>query len=257
MSPPVPQRFESKVAIVAGATGGLGEAIARRLAHEGASVALLARNQERLDALAQSLTEGKHRVVALSCDLSQTATLREIVAGLQRRLGISQILINCVGSEQLSPFVRTSDEDIGRVLNANLRGTFELTREFGRVLLDAKQGGAVVNLASVIGQVGVAGSSVYGAAKAAIIGWTRCLAIEWAKAEIRVNALAPGVVETPLFSRVTRRLSADQLAHIKEAYPLGLGQPEDVAAAATFLASSEARWITGTVLTVDGGYSAR
>ena len=257
MSPPVPQRFESKVAIVAGATGGLGEAIARRLAHEGASVALLARNQERLDALAQSLTEGKHRVVALSCDLSQTATLREIVADLQRRLGIPQILINCVGSEQLSPFVRTSDEDIGRVLNANLRGTFELTREFGRVLLDAKQGGAVVNLASVIGQVGVAGSSVYGAAKAAIIGWTRCLAIEWAKAEIRVNALAPGVVETPLFSRVTRRLSADQLAHIKEAYPLGLGQPEDVAAAATFLASSEARWITGTVLTVDGGYSAR
>jgi 3-oxoacyl-[acyl-carrier protein] reductase len=257
MSPPLPQRFESKVAIVAGATGGLGEAIARRLAHEGAAVVLLARNQERLDALAQSLTEAKHRVVALSRDLSQTANLRELVAELQRRVGVAQILVNCVGSEQLSPFVRTSDEDIGRVLNGNLRGTLELTREFGRMLLDAKQGGAVVNLASVIGQVGVAGSSVYGATKAAIIGWTRCLAIEWATAGIRVNALAPGVVETPLFSRVTRRLSADQLAHIKEAYPLGLGQPEDVAAAAAFLASSEARWITGIVLTVDGGYSAR
>jgi NAD(P)-dependent dehydrogenase (short-subunit alcohol dehydrogenase family) len=257
MSPPLPQRFESKVAIVAGATGGLGEAIARRLAQEGAAVVLLARNQERLDALAQSLTEAKHRVVALSCDLSQTASLRELVAELQRRLGVAQILVNCVGSEQLSPFVRTSDEDIGRVLNANLRGTFELTREFGRMLLDAKQGGAVVNLASVIGQVGVAGSSVYGAAKAAIIGWTRCLAIEWAAAGIRVNAIAPGVVETPLFSRVSRRLSADQLAHIKAAYPLGLGRPEDVAAAAAFLASSDARWITGTVLTVDGGYSAR
>jgi NAD(P)-dependent dehydrogenase (short-subunit alcohol dehydrogenase family) len=257
MSPPIPQRFENQVAIVAGATGGIGAAITRRLAQEGAVVALLARNQERLDALARSLTEAKHRVVALSRDLSQTAGLREVVAEVQRQVGVAQILVNCVGSEQLSPFVRASDEEISRVLNANLLGTFALTREFGRVLLDTKQGGAVVNLASVTGQVGVAGMSVYGGAKAAIVGWTRCLAVEWAGAGIRVNALAPGLVETPMFSRITRRLAAGQLAQVKASYPLGFGRPEDVAAAVAFLASSDARWITGTVLTVDGGYSAQ
>ena len=97
MSPPIPQRFENQVAIVAGATGGIGAAITRRLAQEGAVVALLARNQERLDALARSLTEAKHRVVALSRDLSQTAGLREVVAEVQRQVGVAQILVNCVG----------------------------------------------------------------------------------------------------------------------------------------------------------------
>jgi 3-oxoacyl-[acyl-carrier protein] reductase len=183
--------------------------------------------------------------------------LREVVAELQQQLGVAQILVNCTGLEQLSPFVRASDEDISRVLNANLHGTLALTREFGRVLLDTQQAGAVVNLASVTGQVGVAAMSVYGAAKAAVVGWTRCLAIEWAGAGIRVNAIAPGMVETPMFRRITKRLTADQLAHIKASYPLGFGRPEDVAAAAAFLASADARWITGTVLTVDGGYSAR
>jgi NAD(P)-dependent dehydrogenase (short-subunit alcohol dehydrogenase family) len=257
MPPPFLQRFESQVAIIAGATGGIGAAIAHRLAQEGAAVVLLARNQERLDALARSLAETKHRILAFSRDLSQTAGLRELVAEVHRQLGVPQILVNCVGSEQLSPFVRTGDEEISRVLNANLHGTFALTREFGRALYDAKQGGAVVNLASVTAQVGVPGMSVYGAAKAAIVGWTRCLAVEWAGAGIRVNALAPGLVDTPMFSRITRRLSADQLAQVKASYPLGFGQPEDVAAAAAFLASKDARWITGTVLTVDGGYSAR
>ena len=255
--PAFTQRLESQVAIVAGATGGIGEAISRRLAQEGATVALLARNQERLDALTRSLTAAKHRVVALSRDLSQTAGLREVVATLRERMGIAQILVNCTGLEQLSPFVRVSDEEISRVINANLYATFALTREFGRVLLDARQGGAVVNLASVTGQVGVAAMSVYGAVKAAVIGWTRCLAVEWASASIRVNALAPGLVETPMFSRITKRLSEHQLAQVKASYPLGFGRPEDVAAAAAFLASTDARWITGTVLTVDGGYSAR
>jgi NAD(P)-dependent dehydrogenase (short-subunit alcohol dehydrogenase family) len=251
------QRFQNQVAIVAGATGGIGEAIARRLAEEGASVALLARNQERLDALARSLTEANHRVVSLSRDLNQPAGLREAVAELRQQLGVARILVNCVGQEQLSPFVRASDEEISRILSANLSGTMALTREFARILLDTKQGGTVVNLASVTGQVGVAAMSVYGAAKAAIVGWTRCLAVEWASAGIRVNALAPGLVETPMLHRITRRLAADQLAQVKASHPLGFGRPEDVAAAAAFLACEEARWITGTVLTVDGGYSAR
>lgn len=125
------------------------------------------------------------------------------------------------------------------------------------MLLDTKHGGAVVSIASVTGQVGVAGMSVYGAAKAAIVGWTRCLAVEWAGAGIRVNALAPGLVETPMFSRITGRLTTSQLAQVKSSYPLGFGRPEDVAAAAAFLVSGDARWITGTVLTVDGGYSAQ
>lgn len=129
MSPPIPQRFENQVAIVAGATGGIGAAIAQRLAQEGAAVALLARNRERLEALARSLTEAKHRIVALACDLSQTAKLRDMVAEVQRQIGAAQILVNCVGSEQLSPFARTSDDEISRVLSANLHGTFALTRE--------------------------------------------------------------------------------------------------------------------------------
>lgn len=252
-----PQRFENQVAIVAGATGGIGEAIARRLAREGAAVALFARNRERLDALADSLAQAKHRVVAFACDLSETPNLRETVAQAQQQLGLAQVLVNCIGLEQLGPFVRVSDEELHRVLSANLNGTLSLTREFGRVLLDAKHDGAVVNLASITGQVGVAGMSVYGAAKAAVVGWTRCLAVEWAEAGIRVNALAPGLVETPMFRRITRRLTTDQLAQVKTSYPLGFGRPEDIAAAAAFLASSDARWITGTVLTVDGGYSAR
>jgi NAD(P)-dependent dehydrogenase (short-subunit alcohol dehydrogenase family) len=220
-------------------------------------VVLLARNRQRLDALARSLTEAHLRVVTLSRDLSQTAGLREAVAELKQQLGVARILVNCVGLEQLGPFVRATDEEISRVLSANLHGTMALTREFARVLLDSQQGGTIVNLASLTGQVGVAAMSVYGAAKAALVGWTRCLAVEWASAGIRVNALAPGLVETPMSHRITRWLAADQLAQLKASYPLGFGQPEDVAAAAAFLASDEARWITGTVLTVDGGYSAR
>lgn len=251
------QRFDKRVAVVTGASGGIGQAIAVRLATEGATVALVARRAARLEEVAHMLAQDGRRALPVPCDLTDTTAVEEAVSLVVTELGGVDVLVNCVGREQVAPFVRLDDRLIDDAVRVNLWAPLVLTREVGRHMIRRQMPGSVVNIASVVGQVGVSGTAVYGAAKAAIVGWTRCLALEWATHRIRVNAIAPGWVRTEMFDRLATRLQQDELAQLELAHPLGFGDPADVAAVAAFLASDETRWITGSVLTVDGGYSAR
>lgn len=249
--------FQGRIVAVVGATGGIGEAICRRFASAGATIAAVARQEGKLAHLDESLASEGWKVFAVLCNATDPDDVKRAVTRITGEVGRVDVLVNCVGKEQVMPFSRISDKELDDLLAVNLKATLLVTREIGRTMIADGKGGSVVNVASMAGWIGMPGAVVYGAAKAAIAGATRCLALEWAKPGIRVNAVLPGYVRTPMFERLAAKLGPGQVKLIEEAHPLGLGHPSDVAAAVAFLASDEARWITGTSLFVDGGYSIR
>lgn len=250
-------RFAGKTVVVTGASSGIGREVACRLGAEGANVVLLARREEKLQELACHLEQLGRKSLPIRCDLTRPDEVASAVSVLLSSFGPPDVLVNCAGQEQMCPFLRTTEENIEEQIRVNLSGAMTLTRLVVSAMIRDKRTGCVVNIASVVGQVGVVGSAIYGAAKAALIGWTRCVALEWASKGIRVNCVAPGWVQTDMYERITQRLTEEQQRNIEEMHPLGLGTAADVAAAVAFLASDEARWITGTILTVDGGYTAQ
>ena len=238
--------LEGKAALVTGASGGIGSAIARALHGRGATVALSGTRREALDAVAAALGE---RVHVLPCDLSDRAAVDALAGQASEAVGGVDILVNNAGITRDGLFMRLSDEDWDRVLEVNLTAAFRLSRGLLRGMM-RKRWGRIINITSIVGVTGNPGQGNYAAAKAGMIGMSKSLAAEVASRGITVNCIAPGFIETAM----TGRLGEEQQRRLLGAIPAGrMGTPEEVAAAAVFLASEEAAYVTGHTLHVNGG----
>jgi 7-alpha-hydroxysteroid dehydrogenase len=243
-------RLDGKVAIVTGAGRGIGAGIALAFAEAGADVALGARTMSEVDTVAAQVGKLGRRALALPCDVMERAQLESLVEQTQKELGRIDIVVNNAGGAPWTPFLRTSERMFEEAYRFNVTSAFLLTRLAVPRMLEHGSG-AVVNVSSAMGRITDRGFSAYGAAKAALSHLTRLLATELAP-KIRVNALAVGAVET---SALAPFLKAEGMREKMESLtPLGrIGQVEDIAAAALWLASDAASWVTGKVIEVDGG----
>ena len=235
-----------KGALVTGASGGIGAAIARDLHRAGATVAISGTREERLKELADEL--GK-RVYTLPCDLRDREAVAKLATQADETLGQLDILVNNAGITRDNLYLRMSDEEWDDVIEINLTSVFSLTRGALRGMMRRRYG-RVVNIASISGMIGNPGQANYSASKAGLIGMTKSLAREVATRGITANCIAPGFIETPM----TAALNEKQLAAIASAIPASnFGKPEDVASAALYLASDEAGYVTGHTIHVNGG----
>jgi 3-oxoacyl-[acyl-carrier protein] reductase len=235
---------------VTGASRGIGRAIARRLAEGGAKVACVATSAENAQATADTcgnLVEGAR---AYGVDVSDTAAVAELVKQVQEELGGLDILVNNAGITRDQLILRMGEEDFDRVLEVNLKGTWNFCKAAARPLMKAR--GRIVNITSVVGLTGNAGQVNYAASKAGVVGLTKSLAKELAGRALCVNAIAPGFIETDMTAAIDEKAVAELLASI----PLKrMGTPEEIAATVDFLAGPSGAYITGQVLVVDGGLS--
>lgn len=233
-------------ALVTGASGGLGGAIARALHAQGATVALSGTRREALDALAAEL---KERVHVLPCDLSDAAQVEALVPAAEKAMGSLDILVNNAGLTKDGLILRMKDEDWDKVIAVNLSAAFRLSRAAVKGMMRRKSG-RIVSIASVVGVTGNPGQANYCASKAGLIGMTKSLAAEVASRGITVNCVAPGFIESPM----TDALNDKQKEGILASVPAGkLGQGADIAAAVVYLASKEAGYVTGQTLHINGG----
>ena len=239
----------SRVAIVTGAARGIGRAVAARLARDGLDVACVGRSVESLQGVCDEVRAAGRRALPLVADVSDAVAVEEAVAGCIREFRGIDVLVNNAGITQDGLLVRMSVEDLNAVLDVNLKGCFHFAKAAARPMMKARRG-RIINVSSVIGLVGNAGQTNYAASKAGIIGFSKSLAKELASRIILVNVVAPGYIETSM----TEDLPDPVQEKMKESIPLGrIGFSEDVAGVVSYLASDDASYITGTVLTVDGG----
>lgn len=239
-------RLDGKTALVTGASGGIGAAIARALHAQGAAVALSGTRVAALEALAAELGERAHVCPA---DLKDPAAPDALLAAAEAAAGPLHILVNNAGFTRDMLALRMKDEDWQAVLDVDLTAPFRLARTALRGMV-RRRAGRIVSISSIVGTTGNPGQANYAAAKAGLVGMTKALAQEVASRGVTVNIVAPGFIETPM----TDALSESQRAKLGEAIPLGrLGQPADIASAVVYLASDEAGWITGATLHVNGG----
>jgi 3-oxoacyl-[acyl-carrier protein] reductase len=244
--------LSGQVAIVTGAARGLGRAIAENLARCGAKVACVDVRAELLGETVSAIQAAGGTAMALTCDVTDSERVSAVVEEVVKGWGGLQILVNNAGITKDTLIMRMKDEQWDAVIGINLRGTFLFTRTASRYLMKAQRG-RIINIASVSGITGNPGQANYSASKAGIIGLTRTVAKELAGRNITVNAVAPGFIATEM----TAALSEEVVAEVKKRIPLGrMGQPQDIADAVLFLASPAADFITGHVLTVDGGLTA-
>jgi 3-oxoacyl-[acyl-carrier protein] reductase len=235
-----------KTALVTGASGGIGEAIARALHARGATVALSGTRREALDALADALAT---RVHVLPCDLADAAAVESLVPAAEAAMGGLEILVSNAGVTKDNLFMRMKDDEWDKVIAVNLTATFRLARASLKTMMRHRRG-RIVGITSVVGVVGNPGQGNYAASKAGMIGMFKSLAAEVATRGVTVNCVAPGFIESPM----TAVLNEKQRAAVLSAVPMGrLGAGADVAAAVVFLASPEAGYVTGQTLHVNGG----
>ncbi|UCC72682.1 MAG: 3-oxoacyl-[acyl-carrier-protein] reductase [Gemmatimonadota bacterium] len=237
--------LQGAVAVVTGGFRGIGLATAKQLADAGAQVALLDLDESGRRAAEAEVPGGR----AFLCDVCNLDQVTQTVDAIAAEVGPISVLVNNAGVTRDNLLLRMTDEEWDLVLNVNLRGTFNMTRAVSRGMIK-RRSGSIVNLASVVGVMGNAGQANYASAKAGVIGFTKAVAKELAARGIRVNAVAPGFIDTQMTANLPKRARDSLMAQI----PLGkLGQPEDVATVIRFLAGPASGYVTGQVIVVDGG----
>ena len=239
--------------LVTGASSGIGRETAVLLSSLKATLVITGRNQQRLEETLGMLSGTGHR--AEVCDLSQAESIPNWLRNLAAEVGPFKGLVHAAGKQITTPIRFASHPAAADLLNTNLHSAIMLMRGFTQKACHTPES-AVVFISSVTGLVGRSGISVYSASKAALIGLARSLAVELAPEGIRVNCVAPGFVRTEMLAELEQVLLPGQLEALEKQHPLGFGSPRDVANAVAFLLSDMARWITGTALVIDGGYSA-
>jgi 3-oxoacyl-[acyl-carrier protein] reductase len=238
--------LSGRTALVTGATGGIGGEIARALKAQGAKVAISGTREDKLTALAAELGGD---MPTLPCDLKNREAVGALIGQAEAALGGLDILVNNAGITRDNLFMRMKDEEWDDVIAVNLTSTFILCRAASRQML-RKRFGRIINIASISGVVGNPGQGNYAASKAGMVGMTKSLAREVAQRGVTANCIAPGFIETPM----THALNEKQVGAIAAAIPAGVfGKPEDISAAVVYLASNEARYVTGETIHVNGG----
>ncbi len=244
--------LSGQTAIVTGASQGLGQAIAIAFGASGARVACVARNAEKLAGTVATIVDAGGQAEAMVCDVSNRESVDEVVANVAKNWDKLDIVVNNAGITRDTLMPIMSDEQWDDVIGTNLRGAFLFCRAASREMMKARYG-RIINIASVSGLKGNPGQTNYSASKAGMIGMTRSLALELAKRKVTVNAVAPGFIE----SEMTAALGDSIMAEVKKRIPAKrIGTSDDVAACVLFLASGAASYVTGQVLTVDGGMIA-
>lgn len=251
-----PFNLNGKLIIVTGASSGIGRQCAITCSHMGASVALFGRDQDRLKETLSMMAEPHSHFVS-SVDLLDYSRVDEIIGNLVDHRGRINGLINCAGISTTLPVNGISIEKLEHFLKTNVISAINLTKQAVKSTRFSKEGGSIIFMASVMGVTGEVGKTLYSLTKGAVVAAAKSMAIELAPRKIRVNAVSPGVVETPMSQKSVYSRNVDSLKLIKSLHPLGLGHPDDIAKSCVFLLSDAARWITGTNLIVDGGYLAR
>jgi 3-oxoacyl-[acyl-carrier protein] reductase len=242
-------QLANQIAVVTGAGRGIGRAIALKFANEGADVVVVSRTQENSEKVAAEIRALGRRAWAFVVDVADAAAVNAAADKILADCGKVDILVNNAGVTRDGLLMRMSDADWDTVIDTNLKGAFLVTKSFSRAMIKARSG-RIINISSVIGLIGNAGQCNYAASKAGLIGFTQSCAKELAGRGITVNAIAPGFIQTDMTSELKEEMRAALLKQI----PLGsFGEADDIAGAALYLASPSARYVTGQVLTVDGG----
>jgi 3-oxoacyl-[acyl-carrier protein] reductase len=238
--------LSGKTALVTGASSGIGTAIAKALHAQGATVAISGTRKDALDAIAQEL---KDRVHVLPCNLSDKDAVEALVPAATEKMTRLDILVNNAGITKDNIFMRLKDEDWDQVIAVNLTASFRLMRAAAKDMMRQRYG-RIIGITSIVGFTGNAGQGNYAAAKAGMVGMTKSLAAELASRNVTANCIAPGFIATPMTDALTE---AQKKAILDSVPARRLGTSEDVAAAAVFLASGEAAYVTGTTIHVNGG----
>jgi NAD(P)-dependent dehydrogenase (short-subunit alcohol dehydrogenase family) len=244
-------RFEGKSAIVTGAGSGLGRATAQRLGEEGAHVACLDIALDGANRTAVEIADAGGRARAYRVDVSDQTSVRDTVAAVAKDIGRPSVLVNCAG---IGKFAHTHElplEEWSRILAVNLTGTFLMCQTVLPHLMDG--GGSIVNIASNAGVMGLPYAAAYGASKGGVVQLTRALADEYLGRHVRVNAVAPGGIATPLQDAFRLPDGADGRKFLKLHTPMGNAKPEEIASLVAFIASDEGRYMTGSIVSIDGG----
>ena len=243
------KQLENQIAVVTGAGRGIGRAIALKFAAEGSHIVCVSRTAENSEKVAAEVRALGRQAWAYAVDVADAASVNAAATKILSDCGRVDILVNNAGVTRDGLLMRMSEADWDTVLDTNLKGAFLVTKAFNRTMLK-QRAGRIINIASVIGLIGNAGQCNYAASKAGLIGFTQSTAREFAARGVTVNAIAPGFTETDMTAELKAEMRAEALKQI----PLGyFGQAEDIASAALYLAAASGRYVTGQVLTVDGG----